>query len=882
MHQQKLSHYLTQKEQLNQRFLANQCGALTYVKIHSQLIDEFILSIIEDINLPKNHVTLLAVGGYGRQESYPHSDIDLAFIIDHHITSEQKNDINKKITQLLTLFWDLKLKVHCPTRTISETLEACQQDITTQTSFVDERFLWGDKALHLQFQTVFKEALNLKTFYEQKINEMRLRHTKYNNTPYALEPNTKESPGTLRDIHLIQWLYKVAGLYHGNWYQLIDSHMMNLQEVEKFEKAHKAFTELRINLHLFYKKQEDKLLFNIQMDMAQHYQFANHDTTRQKASEYFMQRYYWAASIVYRQLQFTQFNLKKIYYPDVYKIKKHLDEHFFVSNNEVETHNPDIFSQQPTLILQAYTHLQNKGPLYRLGIQTQRGIWKARTLINDAFRHNIDNQHQFIQLFKRNTGIVRVVRSMAHLGVLQRIIPAFKNTIGQMQHDLFHVYTVEQHTLMVIRKLRRFAMSEYAHEHPLASKLMMEHPKPELIYISAIFHDIAKGRGGRHEELGAIDIAQFAKQWHFSTEDRQLMVFLVRAHLLMSITSQKHDIDDPMVINQFCSKIHPYDIDEKTQAIEPQKPLHSNQQKQYIKSLYLLTMADMYATSPKVWSSWKGQLLDHLYYHAIQKVEGEQPSQQYVQTQRQKDSLKLLSDMGFGTEDCMGIWKKQNLPYFLKHDEQTIVWHTQQRLTAPEETPLVKARKMPNKPYFEVMILTQDKQELFKTLCAYFYQVKINILQASIHTEKDGEVLDHFTLQKPNHNYLTDSQFIEKIEVDLPKFLQGNIRFKPTSTYEDAQKKREKKTFPIMTQTRLEPNDDKDSFNLFIQTIDRPGVLYAIANYFLKYNINVYVAKITTQRERVEDSFVFKTNQLITEKQQLDFEHGLKTLLDKE
>jgi [protein-PII] uridylyltransferase len=448
-------------------------------------------------------------------------------------------------------------------------------------------------------------------------------------------------------------------------------------------------------------------------------------------------------------------------------------------------------------------------------------------------------------------GITHTLRRMNQLSVLGRYLPNFRRIIGQMQHDLFHVYTVDQHILMVVRNVRRFTMPEHAHEYPFCSQLMANFAQPWLLYVAALFHDIAKGRGGDHSVLGMVDARRFCKDHGLSKEDLDLVVFLVQQHLTMSQVAQKKDLSDPDVIRDFASMVK----DER-----------------HLTALYLLTVADIRGTSPKVWNAWKGKLLEDLYRMTLRVLGGEAPSADREFANRQAEAIRTLRLYGLQEDAGKRLWQQLDVAYFLRHDASDIAWQTRALWNHVDSAqPIVKCRLAPIGEGLQVTVYIKDQPDLFARICSYFDRKNFSILDAKIHTTRHGYALDTFLVTEPNFAN-TYRDIINLIEHELAELLKSSA---PLPLPSKPRLSRLSRNFPVTPTVDLRPDERGQYYLLSVSASDRNGLLYSIANVLAKYRINLHTAKIMTLGERVEDVFLVDGAALSSPRSQIHLETDL-------
>jgi len=792
-------------------------------------------------------IALVAVGGYGRGELFPHSDVDVLILLQ----SAPDEALREKLEGLVQLFWDIGLEIGHSIRTVDECLAESAADITVQTSLLEARLVTGNKTLFQFLQSQFQASMDARAFFQAKILEMRLRHVKYEDTPYSLEPNCKESPGGLRDLQVILWVAKAAGL-GDSWSKLAQRGLITATEARQLTQKERAFKDIRIRLHIHSKRREDRLVFDIQTAIAESFGFKSNDTRR--ASEYLMQRYYWAAKAVTQLNAILLQNIEAQLFPQELVPQK-INERFNELNGFLDIAQDDVFEVAPSAMLEVFLILAQHPELKDMSARTVRALWHARFKIDNAFRHSTTNHELFLSILQSKRGITHALRRMNQTSVLGRYLPNFRRIVGQMQHDLFHVYTVDQHILMVVRNVRRFTMSEHAHEYPFCSQLMANFAQPWVLYIAALFHDIAKGRGGDHSKLGMADARQFCEEHGLTEENTELVVFLVEHHLTMSQVAQKQDLSEPEVILQFARTVK----DER-----------------HLTALYLLTVADIRGTSPKVWNAWKGKLLEDLYRMSLRVLGGETPSADRELKNTQEEALKTLRLYGLPANAHEAFWRELDVAYFLRLEASDIAWQTRSFHDKTDSTvPLVKCRLAPIGEGVQVAVYTPDQPDLFARICSYFDEKNFSILDAKIHTTKKNYALDAFLISAPvfAKNY---RDIINLIEHELAQLLLSNA---PLPSPVKGRLSRLSRTFPINPSVDLRPDERGQYYLLSISANDRNGLLYTISNVLAKYKINLHTAKIMTLGERVEDVFLVDGAALNQPRNQIMLETDLLTAL---
>jgi len=790
---------------------------------------------------------LVGVGGYGRGELFPYSDVDLLILLANPADALTQ----ARLEQFVQLLWDLGLEIGHSIRTVDECMSESAADITVQTSLLEARLVAGGDAVFAELQRRYAGAMDAQAFFHAKTAEMRLRHAKYEFTPYSLEPNVKESPGALRDLQVIRWVAQAAGL--GNsWTQLAIRGLITREEARQLMEKEYAFKDIRIRLHLQTRRREDRLVFDVQTAIAETFGLSStgQGLEARRASEYLMQRYYWAAKTVTQMNTILLQNIEAQLFPHP-SVPVPINPRFNEVNGFIDIAHDDVFQAEPSAVLAIFLVMTERPDIKGMTPRTMRALWHARTLIDESFRASPLHRALFLRILQAPSGLVHALRRMNDMGVLGRYLPNFRRIIGQMQHDLFHVYTVDQHIMMVVRNMRRFTMTEHAHEYPFCSQLIANFPRRWLLYVAALFHDIAKGRGGDHSELGKQDVLDFCRDHGIAQEDTALVVFLVEQHLTMSQVAQKQDLSDPDVIAAFANLVR----DER-----------------HLTALYLLTVADIRGTSPKVWNAWKAKLLEDLYKMTLRVLGGEPPSADRELRARQQEALATLRLFGLPPDAHEELWKQLDVAYFLRHDASDIAWQTRSLYgKLGRDKPVVKSRLAPIGEGLQVTVYVKDQPDLFARICSYFDRKNFSILDAKIHTTRDGYALDTFLITDEHfaNNY---RDIISLIEHELCEVL---TRQEPLSPPLRARLSRMSRNFPITPTVELRPDERGQFWLLSIAANDRNGLLYAIASVLARYRINLHTAKIMTLGERVEDVFLIDGQALNNQRVQVQLETEL-------
>jgi [protein-PII] uridylyltransferase len=818
----------------------------------ARLADQTLVSLWQRAAFPPS-LALAAVGGYGRGELFPHSDVDVLVLLPDDIVLEHDADLKTRLEGFIGSCWDTGLEIGSSVRSVADCLNEARQDVTVQTSLLESRLITGNAAVYEQFRQQFVAAIDPHAFFVAKTLELHQRHSKFDNTPYSLEPNCKESPGGLRDLQVILWVAKAAGL-GGNWNELAQNGLATAFEVQQIKRNEALLWLIRTRLHLIAKRREDRLIFDMQTAVAQAFGFEPAPATADKRtlvrpSEALMKRYYWAAKAVTQLSQILLLNIEERLSPSTHEPRP-INARFSDKAGMLEVASDDLYRRQPHAIMETFLVFQSAG-MNGLSARTLRALYNARELMNGAFRQDPVNRATFMQILQQRSGITHALRLMNQTSVLGRYLWAFRKIVGQMQHDLFHVYTVDQHVLMVLRNVRRYFIVEHAHEYPFCSQLASGWDRPWVLYVAALFHDIAKGRGGDHSQLGEIEARRFCKQHGVSRDNTDLIAFIVREHLTMSRVAQKTDLSDPDVIAAFAKRVG---------------------NERYLTALYLFTVADIRGTSPKVWNAWKGKLLEDL-YHLTLRVLGGHTADPHVEVEtRKREALIQLALHAQPFEGHKALWDTMDVGYFMRHDAADIAWHTRQLSRHVNSgKSIVRARLSPLGEGLQVLVYTPDQADLFARICGYFEQRGFSILDARVHTANNRYALDTFqvTAQAMPELY---HELASMVEAELVRAI---VQTGPLPAPGKGRVSRRVKSFPIAPRVSLQPDEKGQRWLLNISASDRVGLLYSVARVLARHKVNVQLAKINTLGERVDDTFLIDGPELQENKAQIAIETEL-------
>jgi [protein-PII] uridylyltransferase len=806
-------------------------------------VDRTLRAAVANAGLARE-VAVIAVGGYGRGQLFPHSDVDVLIVPRAPLDADDE----RRVEQLIGHLWDLGLALGHAVRSLYECRHEAEGDATILTSMLEARLVTGSRPVYQRFCDVVIACIDRQAFFLAKVLEQQQRHVKFQESPYSLEPNCKESPGGLRDLQMLLWLARASGL-GTSWRELRDGGLINAEELRTVLRNERVLKRIRAHLHIVADRREDRLVFDVQNAVAQAAGFAATGTRR--ASEVLMQHYYWAAKAVTQLNTIVLQNLRERLMPPVHAPATRIDATFIARNEMLDIDDDRALERDRNGMLRAFVLLAQHPELKGMSVRLLRALWHGRTLIDTAFRQDPANRASFMALLQSRRGVLHELRRMNQWSVLGRYLPVFRRIIGQMQHDLFHVYTVDQHILQVLRNLRRFTLAEHAHEYPLCSQLIADFDKPWLLYIAALFHDIAKGRGGDHSDLGARDARRFCRDHGLSADDRALVEFLVQHHLTMSQVAQKQDIADPDVVRRFAALV--------------------GAERRLI-ALYLLTVADVRGTSPKVWNAWKARLLEDLFGLARRQLGGEAAPATAELEGRKQEALRTLRLYGLSENAHEPLWKQLDVVYFMRHSAQDIAWHTRTLLTHIESPqPIVRARLSRVGEGAEVLVYVRDQKDLFARVCGWFDSRNLSIMDAKIHTTRHGYALDTFLVtdhgRSPHYREL-----LSLIEHDLAEWIAQPRELRPPAK---GRLSRQSRHFPVSPAVSLQPDERGKQFLLNITATDRIGLLYAIARVLAAHSISVHTAKINTLGERVEDVFLIEGELLASLRGPLQLETDL-------
>ncbi|MDP3878635.1 MAG: [protein-PII] uridylyltransferase [Methylobacter sp.] len=837
---QHVKQLLRQKDtELREKFNPHKSVA-KLLKEKSDFIDEILTCCWQHyLGEHAGQLALCAVGGYGRKELFPYSDIDLVVLLD----SEDTRPYQDELSNFFTFLWDIGLKLGQSVRSVKQCVEAAVADQTIMTSLMESRLITGSTTLRKALkQRISPDKIwPSDQFFAAKMEEQRQRYAKFHDTAYNLEPNIKEGPGGLRDRQVISWVFK-RHYNASSIKELIKYSFLPESEYLELVAALEVLWRIRYALHLLTNRCEDRLIFDYQRDLAQQFGFSTEHQQYNQDVEQFMQFYFKTVLGLERlnEMLLQLFNERFVAGEDVYKTLP-LNDKFVVINGYLEASDETIFERHPLTLLEIFLILEQNSSIKGVRATTIRLIRKNLHLIDDDFRHNKAANRLFIEALRQPRGITDQLRRMNRYGVLAAYIPCFANIVARMQYDLFHIYTVDEHTLFVIRNLRRFALEKHFDELPFCNDIFLLIAKPELLYLAALFHDIAKGRNGDHSVIGEDIAREFCLQHELSAHDTNLVCWLVRNHLVMSMTAQRKDISDPDVIHQFAQSVG---------SLE------------YLNYLYLLTVADIRATNPELWNAWKDALLKELYsvtYRTLHRGLQNPVTLAERLLANKKEAKDELLKLGILEPVILNSWQHTGDDYFLRYSADEIAWHTIAIASSKEdELPLVLLRPQTQRGSAEVFVYTKNEEAIFSLSTATLDQLGLTILDARIMTTTDDYVLNSFLVLEQSGEPINELFR----EVHICTALRNNLLHREVKKHKNIHRQsRQAKHFPIPTSVQFHADPLNRHTIIELITTDHAGLLSKIGRAFVQQNIHLHSAKISTIGSRAEDMFYITDNQ---------------------
>lgn len=813
----------------------------TLIQAHSDFMDDIMRLAWNRFNWAENktswrksRIALIAVGGYGRRELLPNSDIDLLILLERNNQSAHRENLQS----FTTLLWDIGLEVGHSVRSIAECKPGALHDVTILTAMMESRTILGDPDLcqKMQQKIAPTRSWSAKAFYLAKREEQKDRHEKSNHTEYSLEPNVKTSPGGLRDVQTLTW---IARRRYGtqNITELAEQDILTQEESEELIKAQSHLWRIRFALHIHTNKDENRLSFEYQQVLASQFGFEDND---QLAVEQFMKSYYRTAHRINTINETLLQHFDEVLVQDKTRLLvRPVNERFRLVNNLLEVTTEKVFVNEPSALLEMFVIVGSDESIEGFRASTIRLARHHAHLINKQFRENPKNAELFMKLLGSRNHLFTQLRRMERWGILGAYLPEFGRVVGQMQFDLFHIYTVDAHTLQVVRNMRRFRYKTNEQQFPIAAHIHSRLPKVELLYIAGLYHDIAKGMGGDHSELG-IEIARaFCERHKLGKWDTNLVCWLVKNHLVMSTTAQRKDIQDPEIIHEFARFVG---------------------EQVRLDYLYALTVADINATNPTLWNGWRASLMSQLYSETKKALRHglEEPidRHEYVQDVQQQ-ALEKLEEHNIDSSLVRAMWNQVDEDYFVRERVSDIVWHAEAIFKQKDnDGPIVLIQddisRTTDTGFTQIFIQTRDSKSLFVSILAAIDQLDLSIVDARIATSASGLTFNTFTvLENDGQPVGEKTSRVEKIRSTITKFLkQGTTEYRLKRRVP-----RLMKQFKQKTQVTISPAPNHNATSLEVTTPDRPGLLAVLSRVFVDIGISVISARVTTLGEKVEDVF---------------------------
>jgi [protein-PII] uridylyltransferase len=818
-------------DNIRERFLSGE-SVVTLVHARSAVVDALLTHLWQQY--AKDCIgtaALVAVGGYGRAELHPFSDVDILLLLPKKLPADHKSQLGDFVTAL----WDVGLEIGHSARTVKQCRAEAKADLTVATSLMESRLIVGPTELYDDMRAVIapNKIWPPTEFFAEKRKEQIERHHRYDDSAYKLEPNVKGSPGGLRDIQVVGW---VAKRYFDveTFEELVPHRFLTPGQVQRLNEGQEFLWRVRFGLHVLTGRREDRLLFDHQINLAE--MLGYEDATYTLAVEQLMQRYYRTVMDLSRLNEMLLQLFEEAILMDPAAPSEPLNERFSVKNGFLQTTDDAVFARDPSALLELFLLLQQNPEIRGVSAYTVGLIKRNLHLIDEEFRQNPRNHRLFLSILSAPEGVTHELQRMNLYGVLGLYIPAFGRIVGRMQYDLFHTYTVDQHSLFVVSNLRRFALPRFDHEYPYCSRIMQSFEKPEIAYLSGMFHDIAKGRGGDHSELGAVDAEAFCLEHGLSKYEARMVAWLVRYHLILSTTAQKKDIGDPHVINEFAALVR--------------DPLH-------LDYLYVLTVADVCATNPKLWNSWKATLFRDLYdltHRALRRGLENPIDRNQLIIEKKSQAKETLAEIEISADQTDAVWKMFNDSYFLRHRSEEIAWHTAWLANADTESKVghVAVRLQQDGDGVEAVLYTPRARRTFAHATSVIDELGMTIVDARIVPIANGYSIDTYIVMELDRRMEIDESRLNQMRRSLTRILTTGddnvVRVTRAAP-------RQVRMFTTKTSVQFGENTPDGRTVLDLITADRPGLLSEVGQAFIEQGIDIEAAKIMTIGERAEDVF---------------------------
>ncbi len=838
-----LNHYRNMIKELHSSDATGSDVVIAITAMTDLLIKKLFKCITRDLaagyRRVREQLTLVSIGGYGRGELNPYSDIDLMFL---HSGKEPKRieDIAQK---LLYFLWDMRLDVGYSVRTINDCVDMAREDLTVKTALLDSRFIIGSRILFKEFNKTMLAQILAKgsdNFIKAKIEELKKRREKYGSTVYTLEPNVKEGKGALRDLHTALWVAKIK--YKVNHpRELIIKGILSEDELNEYYNSLSYLWRIRNELHYQAGRKNDQLTFESQIKLAEFLKYC--DNGKILAVEEFMRDYYLHATKVEH---FSSQLISKCVWREEgalkilgYFIRRPIGEGFYILKNELVIPDELMVEKEPVRLMRIFEYAQKHG--VSLNIKVKGLIRRSLDLVNDKFRRNRDVNNSFLTILRAEKGVAETLKLMHHLEFLNRFIPELERIYCKVQHDLYHIYTVDIHSLFAVEETEKLWLGEQAVQLPLLTQLAREVDKRELLVLSVLLHDIGKGEGGGHADRGADMVPTIARRLFLSREDADSLEFLVRHHVVMAHIAQRRDLHDEKMIIQFAKQLG---------------------KSENLKMLYMLTYADIKAVGPEVWTEWKASLLQELYEKAYQVLErGDfklEASSERVNRVKRK-VIELLGD-DYSPHVIKEEFKALSTRHILSNSPQVLSEHVKILLSLLDnKTLIVKINHDLDVGYSNYTICTYDIPGLFSMITGVMAANGINILGAQIHTSNNGKVLDILQVNSPQGFIITDDKRWERVKEDLQLVLTGKIQVNKLVQRRQRANilmDRPKPRFPSRVDIDNIVSEDYSVIDVY--THDKIGLLYKITSTLTELGLYIGVSKISTKVDQVADVFYVK------------------------
>lgn len=817
--------------ELRRRFFAGD-PVVSLVHDRARVVDELLCELWRSqVGKLADSVALVAVGGYGRGELHPCSDVDIMLLLPKRFEKSG----NEALAGFVTALWDVGLEIGHSVRTVKQCTQEAKADLTVATTLMEARLLDGPAELFAEMEACIEpnRMWPSNRFFEEKRKEQIARHHRYDDTAYNLEPNVKGSPGGLRDIQMIGW---VAKRHFGcsTFGELVDHKFLTRGQLKILDEGRAFLWRVRFALHLLTGRREDRILFDHQIKLAE--MLGYEDATYTLAVEQLMQRYYRTVMELSRVNEMLLQLFEEAILMDPQAAPLPLNDRFQIKNGFLQTINNQVFADDPSALLEVFLLLQQNPDIRGVSAYTVGLIKRNLKRIDEGFRQNPRNHRLFLSILRAPQGVTHELRRMNLYGVLGLYLPSFGRIVGRMQYDLFHAYTVDEHTLFVVSNLRRFALSRFDHEYPHCSRIMQELEKPEIAYLSGLFHDIAKGRGGDHSELGAVDAESFCLEHGMGKYDARTVAWLVKQHLALSTTAQKKDIGDPDVINEFAALVG--------------DQLH-------LDYLYVLTVADVRGTNPKLWNSWKATLFRDLYdltSRALRRGLENPIDREQLILEKQEQARSSLREAGFDDDRIDNVWRLFDEGYFIRHKSQEIAWHTEWLATSDisASNGLVNVRRQRGGDGVEAVLYTPRIHHTFAHATAVVDELGMTIVDARIVPLQNSYSMDSFIFMELDKRNDIDDARLQKIRNALSKVLRARDNDLITVTRSVP---RQMRMFNTKTSVDFTASPSRQRTVMELVAADRPGLLSKVGLSFIKHGVDIQTAKIMTIGERAEDVF---------------------------